>query len=200
MEKFPEQANPIESSPGEQKKKKLSGWKKVVAVGAMGASLGAGAFTEQQKSSTPENDQAIHEIQPARATENKEISLADIRSYIVEHKDSTDVSDNLEAEHVIFYDFNGDGREDAAFIEATNGGGSGTFYKIKVLLQREGGLVESGEVFLGDRVTIKSFSLEGGEIIVKYDDPASYGAEVTRAFKMSGEKLWEDTAAQTSTE
>ncbi|MGF1613664.1 MAG: META domain-containing protein [Gammaproteobacteria bacterium] len=52
----------------------------------------------------------------------------------------------------IRHDFNGDGREDVAFLLTQQRGGSGTFYYVVAALNLESGYVGSQGYFLGDRI------------------------------------------------
>jgi len=53
---------------------------------------------------------------------------------------------------------------EAAVILAENSGGSGVFLYLAVLGRRGGELADLATVFLGDRIKIKSISIESGEI------------------------------------
>lgn len=52
----------------------------------------------------------------------------------------------------IRHDFDGDGREDVAFILTQQTGGSGTFYYVVAALNTENGYIGSQGLFLGDRI------------------------------------------------
>jgi hypothetical protein len=67
-------------------------------------------------------------------------------------------------------DFNGDGREDVAFILTQDTGGSGTFYYLAAALGAANGDVGTDAVFLGDRIAPVSTEFKDGAIVVKYLD------------------------------
>jgi heat shock protein HslJ len=70
-------------------------------------------------------------------------------------------------------DFNGDGREDVAFIMVQNTGGSGTFYYLVAALNTPEGYIGSEGVFLGDRIAPQTTEIVKGNIIlVNYADRA----------------------------
>ncbi|MFA5131942.1 MAG: hypothetical protein WC444_01290 [Candidatus Paceibacterota bacterium] len=60
-------------------------------------------------------------------------------------------------------DFNGDTKEDKAFLVTQNTGGSGTFYYVATTLGGEA-------LFLGDRIAPQSTDYKNGEIVVNYAD------------------------------
>lgn len=66
----------------------------------------------------------------------------------------------------VAHDFNGDGREDIAFLVTQETGGSGTFFYIVAALNTEQGYVGSDAVFLGDRIAPQSTHMGTGNIIV----------------------------------
>ena len=61
-------------------------------------------------------------------------------------------------------DLDGDGNSDAAVVIATNGGGSGTFHELVVVLNRDGSPFPVATESLGDRVIIDSISIVAGRI------------------------------------
>ncbi len=67
-------------------------------------------------------------------------------------------------------DFNGDGKQDAAFLVTENPGGSGTFYYLVVALKTDKGYDGLKPAFLGDRITPESVKSENGNIVVNYLD------------------------------
>lgn len=64
------------------------------------------------------------------------------------------------------HDFDGDGREDIAFILTQETGGSGTFYYFVASLNKENGFLGSEAVFLGDRISPQSTNMGEGNIVV----------------------------------
>lgn len=69
-------------------------------------------------------------------------------------------------------DLDKDGREDAAFIITQDGSGSGTFYYIGALLNKDGGPVSPTLAFFGDRVKPESTKINDGVITITYLDRA----------------------------
>jgi len=59
-----------------------------------------------------------------------------------------------------------DGRETAAAVLTTSGGGSGTFFDLVLLVRRPAGWKHTDTAFLGDRVKVHSIMLAGKDIIV----------------------------------
>ncbi len=69
-----------------------------------------------------------------------------------------------------------DGRETAAAVLVSSGGGSGTFYDLVLMTRGPDGWKHTDTAFLGDRVKVHSVALAGREIIVDVteqgpDDP-----------------------------
>ncbi len=69
-------------------------------------------------------------------------------------------------DQVAFGDLNGDGAEDAAVMLAENGGGSGTFVSVIVMLNQDGRPVQSSSALIDDRPLVESLSIENGQIVV----------------------------------
>lgn len=65
-----------------------------------------------------------------------------------------------------FGDLNGDGAEDAIVVLYANPGGSGTFFYLATVISRDGDPINLASEFLGDRVKVKSASIEEGDIII----------------------------------
>ena len=68
---------------------------------------------------------------------------------------------------IAFGDLNGDGVEDAAVILVSDPGGSGTFYDLAAVINREGKAKYAAGVFLGDRVKVEEVSIKSGQIVAK---------------------------------
>lgn len=64
------------------------------------------------------------------------------------------------------HDFDGDGREDIAFLLTQETGGSGTFFYVVVALNTANGYVGSEGLFLGDRIAPQTTEMGKGNIIV----------------------------------
>ena len=65
-----------------------------------------------------------------------------------------------------FGDLNGDGVDEAAVILVSSGGGSGVFYDLAVVMDKNGTLTNVAVDNLGDRVQIKGLQIANGEIVV----------------------------------
>jgi hypothetical protein len=63
-------------------------------------------------------------------------------------------------------DVNADGVDDAVVLLAENGGGSGVFVSIVVMLNQNGQPVQSGSMLIDDRPAITNLSVQNGLIIV----------------------------------
>lgn len=92
-------------------------------------------------------------------------------------------------------DFNGDRKEDSAFIITQTGGGSGTFFYLAHTLGGEA-------IFLGDRIAPQSTEWKSGRLIVNYADrkpnepmTTKPSVGVTRYFKAEGNTLVEIKSA-----
>ncbi len=66
-----------------------------------------------------------------------------------------------------FGDLDGDGRSDAAVVLVTQPGGSGTFFYLVAMVDRDGFPVQGAITLLGDRVRIQSISVAAGQIQVR---------------------------------
>lgn len=81
------------------------------------------------------------------------------------------VYDNFEMRTVVMLtdfqvrgDLDGDGDEDAAVLISTNTGGSGVFLDLAIMRNDNGTPVNTTSEFLGDRVQVEKFFLEGDQI------------------------------------
>lgn len=95
-------------------------------------------------------------------------------------------------------DFNGDGKEDVAFLLTQNSGGSGTFFYVAALISTKDGYKGTNAILLGDRIAPQTTEFRNGEIIVNYADrgsnepmTASPSIGVSKYFKISDNKLIE---------
>lgn len=92
-------------------------------------------------------------------------------------------------------DLNNDGAKDAAVVLWWQGGGSGTFFNLVAVINRNGTPQQVAAEPLGDRVKVKSLSIKDGNIMVDMvtqgpNDPMCCPSqEVRRSFKLQGEKL-----------
>jgi hypothetical protein len=100
-------------------------------------------------------------------------------------------------EHVAIGELNGEPA--AAAILHSSGGGSGTFYELHVLVERDGQAHDIAWVQLGDRVQINSLAIEGNEIVVDLvshgpDDPMCCPTQqVVQIYTLDGESLVQTT-------
>jgi heat shock protein HslJ len=77
---------------------------------------------------------------------------------------------------VAFADLDGDGVSDAAVVLVTDPGGSGTFFELAAVVNRDGKPEHVATISLGDRAQIEALSVEAGQVIVEMithgpDDP-----------------------------
>jgi hypothetical protein len=98
-------------------------------------------------------------------------------------------------EPVAMGDLNGDNAADAAVILATNTGGTGTFYDLHAVLNESGKPKDVAFALLGDRVQIKSLSIQDGAITVSMmthgpQDPQCCPTQaVTQIYRLQEGKL-----------
>jgi heat shock protein HslJ len=94
-------------------------------------------------------------------------------------------------------DLDGDGVEDAAVILVTDPGGSGTFYDLAAVLNRNGKPEHVATASLGDRAEIRAFSIETGQVIIEMvthgpDDPMCCPTQIVRnTYALEGDTLVE---------
>ena len=87
------------------------------------------------------------------------------------------------------------GQPAAAVILYSDGGGSGTFYELHVMVERDGQPNDVAWTQLGDRVQINSLAIESDEIIVDMvmhgpDDPMCCPTQqVVQTYALQGEDL-----------
>jgi hypothetical protein len=68
-------------------------------------------------------------------------------------------------------DLNGDGAADAAVVLVADGGGSGTFFYLAAVLNKDGQPAFASSTLLGDRVKYKSVSIQASIISVEMTKP-----------------------------
>lgn len=94
-----------------------------------------------------------------------------------------------------FGDLNNDGIKDAAVILAYSGGGSGYFFRLAAVINRNGHLYHIATASLGDRIIINSLQVKSGRIIIDmYDhrrDEGMASASLRKivSYKLSGDRL-----------
>ena len=91
-------------------------------------------------------------------------------------------------------DLNGDGLQDVAFLVTHDGGGSGLFYYVVVLLKTSDSYKTTNTFFLGDRIAPQSTNIINGELHVNYaerrlDEPftAQPSIGVTKFLKVTSD-------------
>lgn len=100
-------------------------------------------------------------------------------------------------EHVAVGELNGE--HVAAVILYSSGGGSGTFYELHVMVERDGQPQDIAWMQLGDRVQINSLAIEDSEIVVDMvthgpDDPMCCPTQqVVQAYTLQGDALVQTT-------
>lgn len=101
-----------------------------------------------------------------------------------------------------FGDINGDGAEDATVTLVVDSGGSGTFTYLALVLNQDGALRVLPAAFIGDRVVVRSLSIQPGQVVVDLltraaDEPMS--AEPTDqqrlTFNLSGGQLVQQSSS-----
>jgi hypothetical protein len=105
---------------------------------------------------------------------------------------------------IAFGDLNDDGKEDAAVILDSHGGGSGHFYELAVVINQDGNPYNITTKGLGDRVKIHSMEIKKGEVVVDMTvhgpgDPLCCPTlrKIFR-YRLSGNKLLEVTELETA--
>ena len=93
-----------------------------------------------------------------------------------------------------------DGQPLAAAILITDPGGSGTFYYLSAVVERDGKPVNISATLLGDRVKINSLAVEGDEIVVDMvtqgpDDPFCCPTQrVVQKYALRGDQLMQTSS------
>ncbi|MEK9131414.1 MAG: hypothetical protein AAB447_00715 [Patescibacteria group bacterium] len=89
----------------------------------------------------------------------------------------------------VTHDFDGDGREDVAFLITQETGGSGVFYYLVAAVNTKDGYVGSHGVFLGDRIAPQTTEMGKGNIVlVNYADRKPGESFATRP--SVGKSIW----------
>lgn len=94
-------------------------------------------------------------------------------------------------------DLNGDGLADAAVLLVENSGGSGSFIYLAAVIDQAGQPVNAATTLIGDRVEIKSITIENGRIIMEFvtpgpDDPLCCPTlNVRQSYVLQGDQLVE---------
>jgi hypothetical protein len=97
---------------------------------------------------------------------NETIKLKD-GSYTREHPDSVSVGHlGIFDDKILFGDLNGDGEKDAVIILDSSFGGTGHFYELAVVVNKNGEPLQIASEDLGDRSIINSLEINDGKIII----------------------------------
>lgn len=92
-------------------------------------------------------------------------------------------------------DLNGDANEDTAVVLATNGGGTGVFYDLAIIVDDEGGLTNVATTRLGDRIQIYDLAVNEGQIVIEMvtqgpdDANCCPTLEVQQIYELAGDVL-----------
>ena len=89
-------------------------------------------------------------------------------------------------------DLNGDGVADAAVILIARTGGSGTFYYLYGVLNDNGASKPSAPESLGDRIKLKSLTIQGGETSVNFLTQGPKDAMVNPTLDVTRKYKWQD--------
>ena len=92
-------------------------------------------------------------------------------------------------------DLDGDGRDDAAVILVISSGGSGTFYYLAAVLNREGKAFHEASVYMGDRIRVRGLAVREGRIEIDMtvqgpgDPMVRPTLETSRRYRLKGHRL-----------
>ncbi len=75
-------------------------------------------------------------------------------------------SAGMVSDKVAFGDLNYNGKEDAAVIIYSTGGGTGVFYELTVMINENGSPYHLASKYLGDRIRVNSIAVKEGVIIL----------------------------------
>jgi hypothetical protein len=98
-------------------------------------------------------------------------------------------------DHYAFGDLNGDGAGDAVVVLESDPGGSGVFFDLVALINRNGQAVPLPPVPLGDRVQVTDVAIRNGNIVVDLvkhgpDDPQCCPSlDVSLPYRVQGDVL-----------
>lgn len=131
-------------------------------------------FTQNEQGS---QNQARSHKDATYIIEGRSIKLAEGSSEIEVVTDSASKIVTRYFGNEVQYDFDGDGREDVAFLLTQQAGGSGVFYYVVAALNTENGYIGSHGLFLGDRIAPQTTEMSRDSsrtnvIVVNYADRA----------------------------
>lgn len=138
---------------------------------------------------------------PLRGDEDMPIQFTDGEGHVAFGEGATErVYAGIVDDRVAFGDLDGDGIADAVAVVFISGGGSGTFIHLVAVVDRDGEPVQAAWVYLGDRVPVRSLSINGGQIVTETvthragDGLCCPTLEITRDFALRGGELVERQA------
>ncbi len=91
--------------------------------------------------------------------------------------------------NAVKHDFDGDGREDTAFLLTQETGGSGTFYYLAVALNKADGYLGSDAIIIGDRIAPQTTEIKKGNIVLVNYAERKPGEPFT-AMPSIGKSIW----------
>lgn len=94
---------------------------------------------------------------------------------------------------VVFGDLDGDNQDDAVLLLAENGGGSGVFVSLLVILNQNGQPLQSGVTLIDDRPQIQNLHLENGLITLEAVIHGTNDPGCCPNFLVSATYRWADT-------
>ncbi len=83
---------------------------------------------------------------------------------------STFTEETIILDKLAYGDVNTDGKQDTAVLLARYGAGSGTFIYVAVFVSGPVAYKGSNTIFIGDRITPQSISIDGDTVVVNYLD------------------------------
>lgn len=128
-------------------------------------SLTVYAFMKKESNNT-KNSSIYSQYNGTYLINGSEIKLKDGVSIIPPVPGSASITETRYFGNDVRGDFDGDSREDVAFLITQTTGGSGTFYYLVAQLNKETGVVGTEAVFIGDRIAPQTTELKDGNIIV----------------------------------
>lgn len=101
-----------------------------------------------------------------------------------------------------FGDLNSDGNDDAAVVLISDPGGSGTFFYLAAVINRSGTPGHVATEFLGDRIKVKTVTIQSGEIVIEMvthdsgDPMPSPTKNITRKYILQGDRFIQNKLLQ----
>ncbi len=151
--------------------------KKTIIIGVLAVLVIFGVYFYSYKQSAPrETNNFVGAVNYKDATYIIEGQKVALKNGIAETESAPGSSSKIVTRYFgneTTADFDGDGREDIAFLLTQDTGGSGTFYYVVAALNTKNGYVGSKALFIGDRISPQVTEKGSGNgIIVNYADRA----------------------------